>query len=455
MPPPPLVTMIFSMDRPLFPWFGLLATLCLPAVGLASPPPTGGGSFLFIHPDGSGLTAWNALRIMDHGPDGTTAWDQLPALGLYRGHLVDSLSATSNAGGTIHAYGVKVSAPAYGQDGPAPLISASGFAGSLLHEAIAGGLPVGIVNSGHLAEPGTGVYLASVEKRSSEAEIVRQILSSGADVIFGGGEVLFLPVGVVGHHGSEGVRTDGLNLVEHATASGYTVIYEREELLTLPDHTDKVLGLFAARDTYNSKTEAELAELDLPMYWADAPTVAEMTSVALRVLGRDGRQFALVVEEEGTDNFGNANSAAGWLEALRRADASIAVGRAWVAANPSTLLLVAADSEAGSPDIYAVGRTPVGSSDPGEALPERTHNGGALDGATGTATPPFVSAPDQFGRRHRFGISWGARDDNFGGVVVRAEGYTADRLPLHVDNTTIFALGHAVLFPAAAVVKQD
>ncbi len=58
------------------------------------------------------------------GPDGDLNWDKLPVIGLYRGHLRDALAASSNAGGTIHAYGLKAGETSFGNDNGAPLMRA-------------------------------------------------------------------------------------------------------------------------------------------------------------------------------------------------------------------------------------------------------------------------------------------------------------------------------------------
>ena len=50
-----------------------------------------------------------------------------------------------------------------------------------------------------------------------------------------------------------------------------------------------------------------------------------MTEAALDFLTASGRQFLLVVEEEGSDNFANHNNATGSLMALPRADEAIGV----------------------------------------------------------------------------------------------------------------------------------
>ncbi|MGB5675756.1 MAG: alkaline phosphatase, partial [Gemmatimonadota bacterium] len=131
----------------------------------AALPGPGEGSVIFFHPDGMGVNTWGAVRMMTVGPDGRLNWDQLPYMAVYTGHMKDRLTSTSHGGATTHAYGVKVLADSYGMDGKEPLLSASGFEGSILQEAKAAGLAVGMVNSGTITEPGSGVFAASHPER--------------------------------------------------------------------------------------------------------------------------------------------------------------------------------------------------------------------------------------------------------------------------------------------------
>jgi len=73
------------------------------------------------------------------------------------------------------------------------------------------------------------------------------------------------------------------------------------------------LGVFAWAHTFHDKPEEILAASGKPHYEPDAPTLKEMTMAAVDILNRDPG-FLLVVEEEGSDNFGNANTAPGLLD---------------------------------------------------------------------------------------------------------------------------------------------
>ena len=59
------------------------------------------GDVIFIHPDGTGLADWNALRMIKVGPDSEINWDKLSGIGLYQGHIRDKVTSSSNTGATI------------------------------------------------------------------------------------------------------------------------------------------------------------------------------------------------------------------------------------------------------------------------------------------------------------------------------------------------------------------
>jgi len=416
-------------------------------VCLACAPPamgggrTGQGSVIFFHPDGTSAPTWAVARALFKGPDGDLNWDRLPGMALYRGHMADRLTATSNGGATTHAYGVKVASDAFGRTAGGErgkdIVDGEGRSLSVARQAMRAGIPVGLVQTGTTTEPGTACFVTSVTSRGHHEKIASQLVASGAQIILGGGEKYFLPEGVTGVHGM-GARKDARNLIEEAKRSGYTVVRSRSELLSLPPHTSRVLGLFAEYHTFHDESEETLAQQGLPLYEPNAPTVAEMTEAALRILSENGKRFLLVVEEEGTDNFGNNNNAKGMIEGMRRADEAIGVMRSYLRSHPDTLLLTAADSDGGG--MRMVGLPPGKDEDSVTKLPERLSNGSPLDGREGTGTRPFIAAPDRNGRRLPFGIVWSTFHDVTGGVLVRAEGLNSHLVRGSFDNTEIAKL---------------
>lgn len=407
------------------------------------------GNVIFIHPDGTSPAHWGATRFLHYGPDKRLNWDRMSHLGIYLGHMKNQLTGTSNAGATTHATGVKVQADSCGLDEAGkPVVAASGKAQTILQEAIAQKLGTAIINSGIISEPGTGAFLARAKSRNEHAEITKQIVESGADVILGGGEVWYLPKGKAGRHAqaSQSQRTDSVDLIELAKKKGYTIVYTRDELLKIPQGTQKLLGIFAAEDTYNDEPEEKLKAQKKSLYVDGAPTVAEMLQVTLRVLSEKQKPFAIVLEEEGTDNFSNANNAKGAIEAMKRADDAVGVAMKFIEQTPNTLLLTAADSDAGGLEVIGEQSSDM---PPNKPLPTKNDNGSPVDGRDGTGTLPFIAAPNAQGQRFPFAVAWTGNMDNAGAIVAKAHGINAEHLPQTLDNTQIYRLMYGTLFGTA------
>jgi len=400
------------------------------------------GNVIFIHPDGTGVAHWQAARFLLVGPDGDLFWDRLPHVAIYRGHPSDCLTASSNAGATMHAYGIKVGFNSFGtgEDGKRPK-ALSGFDGSIMHEAVAKGLRTGLINSGSVVEPGTSAFVASVaSRRDGSADVTRQVVESGVDVILSGGEEWFLPEGVAGRHTASGKRQDGLNLIERAKELGYQVVFTGEELAALPAATERVLGIFSEAHMFNDQPEEVLKEQGAPTFKEGTPTLREMTSEALRFLsGRDTR-FFLVVEEEGTDNFGNQMNATGTLDALARADETYGLALEFLEKHPDTLIITAADSSAGGMDVLSFPPERMAKLENVEKDPSGAHWDRAMDGNW------FLAAPDRAGKRHPFLITWASSSDVSGGIVARAAGMNAKLVQGSFDNTRIYEVMHQTLF---------
>jgi len=518
------------------------------------------GNVIFIHPDGAGANHWAAHRMYFRGLDGSSNWDLLPDMAIYRGHLVNLVAGTSHGSATTHAFGFKVDAfGSFGMDGDGNLNppanrairSLSGFNGSLMRQAANAGMPVGVVNDGHIGEPGTGAFLAEVGNRNNWQEITRQMIL-GRDgmndtapwVIMGGGEADALPAGATTVHRNvnqergapinsrASLRTDDLNLIDAWNRMGssnmsndpaqrddFIVVRTRAEFEALrraltahPTYAPRVLGLFAFQDTFNDRNEQDLinrgfvragmaagevgpapdkqsrlvlfGDFDAAEPGFNPPTFAEMTYVALTILSRAAAQqrtpeqqrFFLVAEPESIDNFGNNTNAVGMLHAMEQTDRAIGVATDFQrrAGNERTLILTAADSDAGGMTVLS-GTIPgvTGVTSPSGILPPGTAPSIAgsvtsnptavpagapaapvvtnfVDGVEGRQTPLFVTEPDQFGNRMQFGIIWPGSADYHGGILARSAGVNAGMLRTHFsarfDNIDVYRMKHATLF---------
>ena len=463
------------------------------------------GNVIFIHPDGTSPSHFMALRDIDEGPDGRLNWDKMSNAGVYLGHMEDRLTGTSNGGAVTHANGVKVFNESFGLDENNNQITpASGKTGfTILEEAIEAGKATALIQSGDLGEPGTAAFAAATTNRDGDdirardkaAEIIEQVIRSGTDVIMGGGELYMLPIGTTGFHVTPEIdasetrpeRRPSINLIELAESLGYTVVYTEDqmnEVVNSDTPPEKLLGVFSADDTFDDRTEEELGlntDTPLPLYVETAPTVAEMLDASLKIIEKDPDGFFAVVEEEGTDNFGNNNNAAGTIEAMRRADAAIGEAIDYIDnQDPNTLLVTAADSDGGGLEVFQFKPydRPEGNFD--EDNPELSSQPevpfinvnptterdtvnflDGVDGSTASEENPWVpfSAKDSLdGEMGDFGIGWVGTPDVPGSIVSKTYGLNADKLPSTVDNTGIYDIMYETLFgitPEEAAEQQQ
>lgn len=516
------------------------------------------GSVIFFHPDGAGASHWSAARMYFKGPDGDLNWDRLPNMALYRGHMLNNLIGTSNGGATTHAFGYRVDGlGSFGKHGDGPggafIRSLSGYKGSIMREAANAGVPVGVVNDGHIAEPGTGCFLAEVGNRNDWPEITRQMIQGrpGAIdtapwVIMGGGEADTRPAGATlvhrNHNQERGqalnadasLRSDGLDLEadwndngsgdlsnDPARLDDWIVVKTRAEFEKLKPalarnrtYAPHVLGLFAYQDTFNDRNEEDLiargkvtadpanhvaplsdsrpgtpgfrSKASRILLWGDVagqpghnpPTFKEMVEVALTILDRAAKQqkdpakrrFFMVAEQEANDNFGNNDNAIGMLHALHDTDEAIGVARDYLKTNPRTLILTAADSDAGGLQVIAPYRDAVVSdageinttsysfgfnANPAAGSPSLPNIPDGLEGRGQNAPAPggtrmFRAEPDMLGRTMEFGISWAGTGDYAGAILSRADGLNAGLLnsmfSARFDNIGVYRMLYATLF---------
>lgn len=396
-------------------------------------------SAIFLHPDGMGANTWAATRLLTVGPDGRLAWDRMQAAA-YVGPMLNSVTASSNGGGTSHAWGVRAQSGSFGMVDGKPIARAqSGADVPLMLEARRAGKWIGIVNTASVTDAGTGTQLAITASRRNHADIAAQMLAAEPEVMLGGGERWFLPKGVRGAHG-EGAREDGRNLIQEAKAKGYTVVTSAAELAALPANATRVLGLFASENTFNEGTEEQMKAAATPVFAPGAPRYAEMVAAAIKVLRQAPRGYYLMAEEEATDNLGGDNHAEGVLEAARGADLAVAAALAEAARDRRLTVVVASDSDCGG--LQPTGDDAVA----GQPLPARFENGSPVDGVGGTGGVPYLAAPNAQGVRLPFAIAWATDGDASGGGVVRASGPGARVLPPTADSTDVYRVLHAGLF---------
>lgn len=216
--------------------------------------------------------------------------------------------------------------------------------GSILEAAHLSGFKTGLIATSRITHATPACYCAHVLDRNSENEIAAQQIGYThpfgvyIDLILGGGRRQYLP------KKDGGKRTDNVDLVAWAKDQGYKYAADRAAFdgaavdgkVPLP-----FLGLFAS---------SHMAyELDRDS--AEEPSLLDMTKTALASLeaASKGRQqgYFIMIEASRIDHAGHSNDAPGHIGDILMYNEVMAYLQEYVAANPNTQLLSAADHETG------------------------------------------------------------------------------------------------------------
>jgi len=136
-----------------------------------------------------------------------------------------------------------------------------------------------------------------------------------------------------------GGGANGLDDAE-ATAAGYTVVKTLTELQNLPGSSSpRVAGLFG--------TGFLPYEADGGPHAASYPDLADMTTLALRLLENAENGFFLMVESGLIDQAAHANNAGRMVGEVAVLDRAVSVALAWAADKTDVLIIVTADHETG------------------------------------------------------------------------------------------------------------
>ncbi|MEU5861225.1 alkaline phosphatase [Nonomuraea sp. NPDC047529] len=300
-------------------------------------------SVIFINGDGMAAAHREAARLYLAGLDGQLTMDQLPVSGQLTTSPHDPKTAITDsaAAATAWATGVKTYNGAISVDVDGKPLPTLG------QQAKQAGKSTGLVTTAQVTDASPAAFFAQTANRSAQDEIARQYLAvSKPDVILGGGEDWWLPAGTPGawpdkpaEDPTEASKGTKGNLVDQAKADGYQYVSNAQQLDSA--RHGKLLGLFSNEEMFQQRAEGE------GDVYSPAVDLATMTKKALDTLSTNKKGFFLLVEEEGIDEFAHENNAPRTLQALESLENAVKVARAYVDANPDTLLVVTGDHECG------------------------------------------------------------------------------------------------------------
>ncbi len=338
--------------------------------------------------DGMGEGQRTAARWYSVGLNGKLAMDQLSTQGLANTASADNPITDSAASATAMSTGVKTNNGVIGMDPEYRVLE------TILERAKMHGMAVGLVTTVQVTHATPAAFSAHVPSRSMTEAIALQLLSTGVDVILGGGEDDFLPPSTSGCHPGIGKRADGRDLIEEAVSTGYTYVCDTEGFAAVhTDETTRLIGLFA--------------DEGLPRPYT--PSLAQMTELAIAILSQDPDGFFLMVEGGQIDWACHAQDAENAIGDTIGFDQAVAQAVEFAQSEPLTLVIVTADHETGG---MSASETPSG-------LPDE-------DG-------PFTM-PDG----KQFYVNWTTYSHTAAPIPVNAQGPAGDLAIGEYENTHIY-----------------
>lgn len=367
---------------------------------------------IFINGDGMGAAMREAARLNLAGFDGRLAMEKLPVSGQLSTdpHDPKATITDSAAAATAWATGEKTYNGAISVDVDGNPLATLG------QQAKAAGKATGLVTTAQVTDASPAAFFSNTANRSAQDEIARQYLEvSKPDVILGGGEDWWLPVGNPGafqdkpaedtSEASKGTKGD---LIKEARQAGYSYVTNGDQLDSAKGK--KLLGLFANEEMFQQRAEGQ-GDVYNPVVG-----LSTMTGKALSTLEKNMKGFFLMVEEEGTDEFAHSNNATRTLQSMRELEKTVAVVRAYVATHPDTLLVITGDHETG-----------------GLAVEEADAADESGDGISAEDGPFSIR-----GSEKSFYIDWTTSGHTGVDVPVNAAGPMADRFTGKHANTYVY-----------------
>ena len=393
----------------------------------SSPLAHGAKNVILMIGDGMGVTHVTATRIYAKKAWGNLHIDQMPYTAKVKTYAHDDIVTDSASAITSYAAGKKVNNGTLGMDENAIFRKKDGR--SLVNIADLAkkqGKSVGVVTTTRVTHATPAGFYAHVNDRDNEAKIAEQLLSSGLDVAFGGGQKFF----------QKEKRKDGKDLIQAFKAKGVQVVTTRSELRHLNNLKlgTPVLGLFSDNHmTYMVERKGD-----------QEPLLSEMVRFAIDHLSKNPNGYFLMVEGGRIDHAAHDNLAKHMFEETLAFDESVAQALTQVNL-ADTLVLVTADHATGGLNINmgASHDKSIFSEAVDEAYPPNVHVP-VLSWATGPngnadrkpATPLTGSRPYESWQPAQFAAGWAGHTGE--DVTLYAQGVGAEKIHGTIENTEVF-----------------
>ncbi len=183
------------------------------------------------------------------------------------------------------------------------------------------GKATGLVATSEVMHATPAAFTAHAVNRSDYNTLTEQMAHNHLDVVLGGGYDYFLPQN----------RSDGENMIEALEKQSYQIIRDKNELLATEHH--KVFGLFAAKDM----------AYEIDRQYTNEPSLADMTSQAIRLLSKNDQGFLLMVEGSKIDWSAHTNDPIGVMHDIIAFTQAVEVALDFAKQNGDTAVIATTD----------------------------------------------------------------------------------------------------------------
>ncbi len=196
----------------------------------------------------------------------------------------------------------------------------------------------GLVTTATITHATPAGFCVNAPARDDQDFIASEYLSSGVDVLMGGGQRYFDPE----------QRKDKRDLFADFAKAGYTVAKTRDDLMAAKGK--KVLGLFSKSHMpywVDHKNDGALMKL--------TPTLAEMAKAAIENLKDSPNGFLLQIEGAKVDHAAHSNDLAGLIYDQIAFEEAVKVAIEFALADGETLVVITSDHGNGNPGLNGYG----------------------------------------------------------------------------------------------------
>ena len=203
---------------------------------------------------------------------------------------------------------------------------------------IEAGVRCGLVTTATITHATPAGFCVNAPSRDDQDRIAVEYLTSGVDVLMGGGSRYFDPA----------ERKDKRDLFADFKGKGYEVVRDRDGLLK--SSANKVLGLFNSSHvpyTVDRDNDPALAKV--------TPTLEEMAKKAIENLSKSPKGFLLQIEGARIDHAAHSNDVAGLVYDQLAFEDAVRVAIDFAKRDGETLVVITSDHGNGNPGLNGYG----------------------------------------------------------------------------------------------------